>query len=883
VICQHDDVVAGRPPSEADRDADRGHARGLGGKGVHLRALTQADGVRVPPWFCVTTAAYRRAVADTSLRALVDALASLEPGDAAPFRELTARIRRDIERIGVPDGLAGAIAVEVERLGGGLAYAVRSSATAEDLPLASFAGQHDTFLNVVGLPAILRAVSRCWASLFSERAVAYRLRNSIDHRQVEMAVVVQRMVLPQASGVLFTADPVTGNRTVAAVEATLGLGEAFVSGAVDADTYRVRDGRIVERAVAVKPTVVVPSPGGGTHIVPVASARQSQPALTGEQVLALAALGRRIESDLGWPQDVEWCLDGEGIHVVQARPITTLFPVPETSEEGNRVYVSVGHQQMMTDPMTPLGLSVWQLTSPAPMRVAGGRLFVDVTGALSAPATRAGTLDALGRSDPLIRDALETVLERQGFIPTVADRGAGEVPAGGPGRPAPPEVDPSVVAELIERHRASVAELKSAIRGVSGSALFELILDDLEELRALLFDPHSHQALLAGIEATQWLNDNLAEWLGEHHPSDVLSLAAPNNVTAEMGLALLDVADAIRPHPTVVDTLQSMDGDEGLDRLATTEGGQHALAAIDAYLDAYGMRCIGEIDIARTRWSERPSALVPVILSNVAHFAPGERDRRLAQGREQAWQKEQELLARLRPLPAGAEKAEQTKRMIDRLRSFVGYREYPKYAMVSRYFLYRQALLAEAERLVTDGVLHAVDDIYFLTFHELHQVVRTGHADHDLLGRRRGEFRSFGVLTPPRVLTSEGDALHGAYRHDDLPPGTLVGLAVSSGVVEGRARIVLDVTEADLEPGDILVTPHTDPAWSPLFVTVAGLVTEVGGLMTHGAVIAREYGLAAVVGVDRATEQIRDGQRIRVDGTRGLVEMLPEPGREQPS
>jgi rifampicin phosphotransferase len=884
VTCRHEDVGAGRPPSGADRatsgfeDPDRGQARVVGGKGAHLGVLTQIVGVRVPAWFSVTTAAYRRAVADApTLRTLFDALASLEPGDTAPLLELTARIRRDIERIGVPNGLAGVIGAEVERLGGDFAYAVRSSATAEDLPSASFAGQHDTYLNVVGLPAILRAVSRCWASLFSERAVAYRMRNGIDHRRVEMAVVVQRMVLPQASGVLFTADPVTGNRNVAAIEATLGLGEALVSGAVDADAYRVRDGRIVQRAVAVKPTVTVPSPGGGTHIAPVGTARQAQPALVDEQVLALVALGRRIEADLGCPQDVEWCLDGEDIHVVQARPITTLFPVPETSEEGNRVYVSVGHQQMMTDPMTPLGLSVWQLTSPAPMRVAGGRLFVDVTGALSAPATRAGTLDALGRSDPRIRDALETVLERGDFIPTVADSVPGEIPTGGAGRPAPPEVDPSVVAELIERHRASVAEIQGEIRGMSGSALFEFILDDLEVLRALLFDPRSYQALMAGFEATWWLNDNLAEWLGEHDPSAVLSLAAPNNVTAEMGLALLDVADAIRPHPAVVEALRSMDGDEDLDRLAAIEGGELALDAIGAYLDAYGMRCIGEIDIARPRWSERPAALVPAILSNIAYLAPGERERRLEHGREQARQKAQELLARLRALPGGAEMAEQTERMIDRLRRFVGYREYPKYAMVSRYFLYRQALLAEAGRLVTDGVLRAAEDIHFLTLHELHEVARTGHAEHDLISRRREEFRSFGALTPPRVLTSEGEALHGAYRRDDVRAGALVGLAVSSGVVEGRARVVLDVAEADLEPGDILVTPHTDPAWSPLFVTVAGLVTEVGGLMTHGAVIAREYGLAAVVGVDRATERIRDGQRIRVDGTRGLVEPLPDP------
>jgi rifampicin phosphotransferase len=890
VSCQHEDADTGRAPPRAHGDissgaaAARGQAGEEGGKGAHLRALARLDGVRVPEWFCVTTAAYRRTVAEAPpIRSLVGALATVEPRDAASSRELTARIRQEIERIGVPHGLAEAIRAEVERIGGSAGYAVRSSATAEDLPSASFAGQHDSYLNVVGLPTILRAVSRCWGSLFSDRAVAYRVRNGIDHHQVEMAVVVQRMVLPRASGVLFTADPVSGNRNVTAVEATHGLGDALVSGAAQADTYRVRDGRIVERATAVKHTVVVPSPGGGTDTVPVAAAQQTRPALTDGQVLELVALGRRIAAELDRPQDVEWCLDDEGIHVVQARPITTLFPVPATSGTTNRVYVSVGHQQMMTDPMTPLGLSVWQLTSPAPMQVAGGRLFVDVTGALSAPATRARTLDTLGRSDPLIRDALETILERGDLVPNGAGDVDGEVPTSGDGRPEPSTLDPSVVAGLVEQHRASVVELQDAIRSRSGSALFEFILADLQDLRALLFDPRSHQALMAGFEAAWWLDENLAEWLGEHRPSDVLSLAAPDNVTAEMGLALLDVADAVRPHPAVLEALRSVGSDDDLAGLAAVEGGGPALEAIGAYLDAYGVRCVGEIDIARPRWSERPAALVPIILSNVASFTPGERERRLEQGREKARREAQELLDRLRRLPGGAEKAERTERMIARLRRFVGYREYPKFAMVSRYAHYRQALLAEAEGLVTDEVLHAVDDTYYLSFAEFHEVVRTGHADHDLIGRRRAEFRAFAGLTPPRVLTSEGEALDGAYRRDDLPAGALVGLPVSSGVVEGRARVLRDVGEADLEPGDILVTPHTDPSWSPLFVTVAGLVTEVGGLLTHGAVVAREYGLPAVVGVERATERIRDGQRIRVDGTRGFVEMLqgPEPASQR--
>jgi pyruvate,water dikinase len=345
-----------------------------------------------------------------------------------------------------------------------------------------------------------------------------------------------------------------------------------------------------------------------------------------------------------------------------------------------------------------------------------------------------------------------------------------------------------------------------------------------------------------------------------------------------MGLALQDVADAIRPHPDVVAFLQHVEhdgGDDGfLDELARLAGGREARDAIGAYLDRYGMRCAGEIDITRPRWSERPTTLVPMILGNIKNFEPGAGQRRFAQGRHEAWKKEQELLERLRALPDGEHKAEQTRRRIDRVRTFIGYREYPKYGMVSRYFVYKQALLEEAERLVQAHVLRDKEDIFYLSFQELHDVVRTNQLDDQVIRQRKDAFRSYQALTPPRVLTSDGEAIAGAYRRDDAPAGVLVGLPVSAGTVEGRARVILDMAEADLEPGDILVTAFTDPSWTPLFVAIKGLVTEVGGLMTHGAVIAREYGLPAVVGVEHATRLIRDGQRIRVHGTDGYVEIL---------
>ncbi|MFD9590154.1 rifamycin-inactivating phosphotransferase [Streptomyces sp. NPDC059980] len=855
------------------QEVDETQVAVVGGKGAQLGELSRIEGIRVPAGFCVTTEAFRRIVAETSsLDDQLDRLSRSAPDDREGIRALSARIRRTIEEVAVPEELVAAISRALGRHGEQAAYAVRSSATAEDLPTASFAGQQDTYLNVMGVTAVLQHVSRCWASLFTERAVAYRQRNGIDHRTVHMAVVVQRMVFPHAAGVLFTADPVTGNRKVASVDAGFGLGEALVSGLVNPDVFKVRDGEIVSKVIAAKQRAVHALPAGGTREVAVDAQRQEQPALTDAQAVRLAEVGRRIEAHFGRPQDIEWCLVDDGFQIVQSRPITTLFPVPVSDDQENHVYVSVGHQQMMTDAMKPLGLSMWQLTAMAPMHAAGGRLFVDVARRLASPASRAGLLDLMGKGDPLVRDALETVLAQDGFVPSPPDAGPGGLP--GRGAADPIETDPAVVTELIERSRTSIAALEHDIRSKTGPALFDFLLEAFEEHKRVLSDPLSIQAIMAGMEATWWLNDQLREWLGEKNAADTLTLSAPDNITSEMGLALLDVADVIRPHPDVVAFLEGVQDEGFLDELAKLTGGAEARDAIEAYLDRYGMRCVGEIDITRPRWRERPSTLVPVILDNVRLFEPGAAERRFEQGRRKAREKEQDVLARLRALPDGDRKADETKRMIDRVRTFIGYREYPKYGIIARYFVYKTALMEEAHRLVQAGVLPEPEDSFYLTFQEFHAVARSHQVDQRLVQRRKDAFRSYERLTPPRVLTSDGEAVTGAYRRDDVPPGALTGLPVSAGTVEGRARVILDMAEADLEAGDILVTTFTDPSWSPLFVGIAGLVTEVGGQMTHGAVIAREYGLPAVVGVDRATRLIEDGRRIRVHGTDGYVEIL---------
>jgi pyruvate,water dikinase len=863
------------------QNIDKSKFMDVGGKGANLGELSGINEIQVPQGFCVTTEAYKRVTENNGeLNKLLDELTHFKADEPEKIRTISAKIRTIIENISIPKDISENIEEYLIKFGKKVAFAVRSSATAEDLPTASFAGQQDTYLNIIGKDEILKHISRCWASLFTDRAVIYRIQNGFDHRKVQLSVVVQKMVFPQAAGILFTADPVTNNRKVLSIDAGFGLGEAMVSGLVNADLYKVCNGKIMDKKISTKKLAIYALKSGGTKTHRIEPGQQNKQVLTDEQILQLEFTGRKIEEHFGCPQDIEWCLADDKFYIVQSRPITTLFPIPEANDQENHVYVSVGHQQMMTDAMKPLGLSFFLLTTPAPMRTAGGRLFVDVTQMLATLAGRHTMLNVLGKSDPLIKDALTTIIGRGDFIKLLRDDIKEPVPDKSTKSvlhrdyEALNDYDPTIVSDLIRSSQTWIELLKQNIQLKSGSDLFDFILEDIRQLKKTSADSQSFGVIMTGMNALSWVNEKMDEWLGEKNAGDTLAQSVPNNITSEMGLELLNVADVIRPYPAVIEYLQGIKDDNFLDELAQFDGGQETREAICAYLKKYGMRCAGEIDITKTRWSEKPAILIPMILNNIKNFAPGAGKQKFEQGRQEASEKEQELIDKLKQLPDGEQKAKETNRMIALIRNFSGYREYPKYAIISRYFIYKQALLKEAEQLVQANVIHKKEDIYYLTFEELRKVVRTHKPDHKLISQRKDEHKLYEKLTPPRVITSDGEIITGQYKRGNVPAGAIVGLPVSSGIIEGRARVILNMEDANLEYGDILVTPFTDPSWTPLFVSVKGLVTEVGGLMTHGAVIAREYGLPAVVGVDNATKLIKDGQRIRVNGTDGYVEIL---------
>jgi rifampicin phosphotransferase len=519
----------------------------------------------------------------------------------------------------------------------------------------------------------------------------------------------------------------------------------------------------------------------------------------------------------------------------------------------------------------------------APFAEAGRRFYIDLAADLASPVGRRVVLASMGRIDPLMDSAIRGLTQRKGFMEGLARDGQryfSMIGAGYVSWRLPVEWvklyrsnDRATVAALRARHNRALEDLQRTLGSLSGDELFESILDDLRQLKDAVTDPRSMAVVFVGLYALNWINKHMEKWLAVKGAADTLAQFVANDVTSEMGLALLDVGDTVRSNPTAMAALPRLTDATFFAELLAIEGGEAVSRSIQDFLEKYGMRCSGEIDLTRPRWSEEPSKLVPMILSSIRNLEPNARAARIEQGRREAEEMQKSLLERIRRLPGGRGKARKTQKMISRMRNFAGYREYPKYLMMRHYWILKQPMLEEAAKLVEKGVVGRSDDIYFLSFEEFREAVLTGRVDRDLITRRRGDFEAYERLTPPRVMTSEGEVPAGAYKNARVPSGALAGIPASAGTVEGRARIILNLADAYMEEGDILVTTFTDPSWTPVFLTV-GLVTEVGGSMTHGAVVAREYGLPAVVGVDGATRLIPDGERIRVNGTEGYVEIL---------
>jgi len=871
----------------------------VGGKGMNLGVLAAA-GLPVPPGFCVTTAAFDRFVAqDPELVERLAELDRLDPDDVEGVRDRAGMLRARLGELPVPPEVRAAVLAAFREAGPEHAFAVRSSATLEDLPQASFAGQQDTYLEVRGEASIEARVRDCWASLFTDRAVLYRRQHGFPSRAARLSVVVQRMVASELSGILFTADPVTGHRGVCSIDASYGLGEALVSGLVDADLYRLdkATGAVLEARVGAKAEAIVPLPAGGTERRAVPVGDRGRRCLSDEQLAALLELGQEVEALQGCPQDLEWCIEAGVLWLVQARAITSLFPIPApvSTDGGLRVYLSFGHVQVNTAVMRPVAHDLVGWLVPFGKQTphersslvasAGGRIYFDISPVLLRwPLSRAAPI-ALSNVDPGIAGRVLAVRDRPAFQegrkqraarPRIVARFVKRILPGLLRRLfwARPERARDEFAAMVDECRRGFAERFARVEP-GAPRLREATHAVGEFFHGPVFP--TQVALIIGGMLSWGALRRLVRGRVPEATVRALSRGLPGNVTTDMDLELGDLADTAREVPGLVEHLRRAEPARAIETARTLPGTERFIAEWDRFMARYGHRGPGEIDVSTPRWADDPSSLVTSLVG-ITGDEPGAHRRR-----HQAAVREAEAAVAAIEQAAGEGLMGWLRRplaraLARRMRAYLGLREHGKFVIVMLLEHVRRAIVEASRMAVARGQLDHADDGFMLTFEELASALEDPGAGslRAVVARRSEELARYARLVPPRVITSEGEQPPLPDQTGSLAPGELAGVAASAGVVEGVARVVLDPSRQVLEAGEILVAPFTDPGWTPLFVHAGGLVMEVGGLMTHGSVVAREYGLPAVVGVDGATKRIRTGQRVRVDGDRGRVVVLEE-------
>ena len=915
-----------------------------GGKGVNLGRLTR-EGFPVPAGFVVSTDAYRHGVAEHDLRRVIEAALAELGGDARPALDaasdtaaaeaVSQRIREAFRAASIPQEIAVAVRAAYQGLAPSTgatppAVAVRSSATAEDLPELSFAGQQDTFLHVVGADAVLDAVRDCWSSLWTARAIEYRRRAGIGGEVIALAAVVQLLVPAEISGVLFTADPVSGHRGRMVIDATHGLGEALVSGQVEPDhlVADARTGAVLSRVTGAKAVVTEADPIGGVRLVE--NRAGAETALDDAQVAELVALGARVQAAFqGSPQDIEWAWSAGRLHLLQARAVTSLHPVPDGAPPES-VWLSFGAVQGMLAPMTPLGREVIATVLSAGatlfgrqvdfrynpvIATAGERLWIRLDLVLRHPIGQRVARTALPYIDPSAKQIVDDLSTEPWLAPLTgaearrararfahdlshfARRVLGRVP----GIVARPEAGrdgfDAAIAGLLVTTRASLADAGTEpdpIRRVAararatGRSLSQAFPTIAPWVAPMIVPSIAALRLISRLTEPAGPGDpGGADSSGHGHGVSPLAMqvtrSVPRNPTTEMDLALWDVAAAIRAD----DAARAVFDAESPAQLAARhrDGTLPTVTheALEGFLRRFGMRGVGEIDIGRPRWREDPTDLLQTLAAYLT-VPPEQSPRRTFEaGEVAAAQAITQLQHRTAGMPRGAPRAHLIGLLARRVRAFTGAREQPKFTVIQIMGVCREALLASGADLVELDLLDHADDICFLRLAELLDLPGSdlGRLRGLVAARRAAYQREWSRARVPRVLVGDGRAFHEGLSRQ-VGDADLVGSPVSPGVVEGLVRVVHDPAQAGLRRGEILVCVGTDPAWTPLFLTAAGLVTEVGGMMTHGSVVAREYGIPGVVGVHEATTRLRTGDRIRLDGSAGTIELLASPS-ERPS
>jgi phosphohistidine swiveling domain-containing protein len=874
----------------------------VGGKGANLGELIRA-GLPVPDGFCVTTAAYELASRQAEIAELLDELATTHIDESNRLQQYAAMIRDRLHTVTMSPPLVEALRDAYQQFthGAPCAVAVRSSATAEDLPFASFAGQQDTILNVITFDSLLIAVQRCWASLWNDRAVSYRASNNIDAHSVRLAVVVQRLINATVAGVLFTANPLTGRRHQAVIDANPGLGEAVVSGAVTPDHFVVNtvSGEIVERRLGEKRLLVRALPGGGTEQQEL-DEMDTTSCLTDEQIRSLTQLGQQVEAHFGAPQDTEWAIDDTGkLWLTQARPITTLYPLPDNapaSEENLRIYFSVNVAQGVYRPFTPMGVSFFRLLASAGARVAGfpprdplagptfvieagHRFFLDLTPMFRSTLWHPLLLQIMGqmeaRSGPAFRQL--TSDPRLAPISTSRWRVISKVLSLLVRSRARPLfrliqalLDPKAARANQNRQQERIRSWgKLPPRATSRELLTTLEQTVLVKFPLIMFNIMPIIFLVFGLPA---IVKRLLKGLATEDELQAVRRGLPYNPTTEMDLKLWHLAQRLRSEPAIVTLFQDQQPAQLAQAYRSESLPLLLQQGLADFLSLYGHRGVAEIDLGLPRWSENPTYLLGMLANYIQLNDPeATPDVQFQRSVQEADAMVQTLIQRARR--HGWLRGQLTGFCLHRMRALSGLREVPKFDFILLMAGMRRHLLAIGEELADSQRLEVTEDIFFITLKETHEAL-TGQDMRRLVRERRASYeRELGRRHIPRVMLSDGTEPEATItrEQDNTTANVLKGTPASAGVVSGKARVILDPAGARLEPGEILVAPSTDPGWTPLFFTASGLVMEMGGPMSHGAIVAREYGIPAVVGVSGAIAHITTGQQITVDGSRGTI------------
>jgi pyruvate,water dikinase len=852
-----------RRPEQADR-------RLIGPKATSLCTL-RGLGMKVPPCFFLTTSAFREHLDANGLRSRIASLAS----DLSTLPHETQRVleetRQLIIRAPLAENVRDRIAASYSQLGAGV-VAVRSSATAEDLPGHSFAGQYETILGVRSLEECLDAIKKCWASLWTERAFEYRRRKGIDRQQVEMAVIVQQQIEPEAAGIAFTLDPVTGSRSRIVIESCRGLGEALVSGDVQPDRIllRKKNLELIRQRLAA-----------------------DESSLSMKSARRLSRSVRHIERRLGCPQDIEWAIHDGKIWFLQARPITAI-PQPKPWED-RQVWTNVNLGEVAPDVMTPMTYTVIMLMfeplfgpvfrlfgadahkSP-PAGLVAGRVYFNINTILAVAQPFASPAGLSAMNDVFGGEQTRR-FERGEF--DLCDE---DLPDLGFRWPKYILSWPRLIQDLIA-HRPSKNDAFMTNFKARNDALarFDSEAATTEELIRMvtqtLYENMKDCELLymwPGSVASGVFQRACQNWLGGVDPALGYRLLAAQGGIAdtEAGLDLWRLAALAHEDKETEAALLGGRGWNAIrQRLTSTDPGQRFLAGWDRFMATHGQHCHSELEFFSPRWAETPDYILGLLqgyLRSIDRANPLEKQRQLAQERERLTE---ECRRKLR----NSVKRWVFNWSLRQTQKLTRDRENCKNEAVRLFAGFRRIFLTLGERLRQKGILTDREDIFFLEIAEVEPVVQ-GRADFDVqqrIAQRRAEYEWNRAQTPPPVVVGRYDPQKHVVPKIDASVKVLKGIAVSPGVAMGKARVVTHPDDGQhVEPGEILVAPVTNPAWTPYFLPAAGVVMDMGGVLSHGAIIAREYGLPAVVNVGPASKIIQTGQTIRVDGNHGTVTIL---------